>query len=158
VYVDDLLVTGTSQACVDGFFELISGLDVKNLGVVSKFLGICFETNEGQMVLDQHLLIEEVLKKFNMQEANPITLPIADGYELVSEKDEVLLPSRATPDQAVGVQDFQSLVGSLLWIARCTRPAILFAVHAATRKAHAPRLHDLKICRKYFVISREQKI
>jgi hypothetical protein len=67
---------------------------------------------------------------------------------VVKEEDEVLLPSKATPEQSVSIQDFQSIVGSLLWIARCTRPDILFAVHAATRRSHAPRLHDLKICRK----------
>ncbi|OWZ24742.1 Yokozuna [Phytophthora megakarya] len=32
---------------------------------------------------------------------------------------------------------FQSLVGSLLWLVRCARPDIAFAVHRVTRHAHA---------------------
>lgn len=40
------------------------------------------------------------------------------------------------------VKRFQSLVGSLLWIARTTRPDVAFAVYHASRKTHAPSLAD----------------
>ena len=46
------------------------------------------------------------------------------------------------------VRTFQSLVVSLLWVARCTRPDIAFAVHKATRQTHQPRLHDLKLSKR----------
>ncbi|CAI5727355.1 unnamed protein product [Peronospora destructor] len=39
VYVDDLLVAGTEQSDVDEFFEEMSLLSIKDLGVVNKFLG-----------------------------------------------------------------------------------------------------------------------
>jgi hypothetical protein len=39
-------------------------------------------------------------------------------------------------------------VGSLLWIARCTRPDIIFAVHAVTRKTHAPTEKDLAMVKQ----------
>ena len=38
VYVDDLLVTGTSPAVLKQFFLNIASLDIKDLGVVNKFL------------------------------------------------------------------------------------------------------------------------
>ena len=38
VYVDDLLVTSTLATMVDQFFEDLKTLDVKDLGVVHKFL------------------------------------------------------------------------------------------------------------------------
>ena len=38
VYVDDLLVTGTSPAVLEQFFLNIASLDIKDLGVVNKFL------------------------------------------------------------------------------------------------------------------------
>jgi hypothetical protein len=37
------------------------------------------------------------------------------------------------------------MAGALLWIARCTRPDIAFAVHQMTRRTHAPRMCDLKM-------------
>ncbi|KAG6579884.1 putative pol polyprotein [Phytophthora cinnamomi] len=39
VYVDDLLVTGTSVASVDKFLEAMNVLEVKDLGPVPNFLG-----------------------------------------------------------------------------------------------------------------------
>ena len=40
---------------------------------------------------------------------------------------------------------FRSLAGALLWIARCTRPDISFAVHRMTRQTHAPRTRDWQL-------------
>lgn len=54
-------MTATSQSRVD---DSMAVMDVKNLGIVSKFLGICFDMIEEGMSLNQELLIDEVLKKF----------------------------------------------------------------------------------------------
>jgi hypothetical protein len=43
------------------------------------------------------------------------------------------------------VRVFQSITGSLLWLARCTRPDVLFAVHKMTRKTHAPTKSHRKL-------------
>ena len=40
VYVDDLLVTGTNTTFVDQFFQDMHVLEVKDLGIVTKFLGM----------------------------------------------------------------------------------------------------------------------
>lgn len=40
VYVDDLLVTGTQQDALDAFFGELTGLAIKDLGTVSKFLSM----------------------------------------------------------------------------------------------------------------------
>ena len=40
VYVDDLLVTGTSQKRVEEFFDKAKELQIKNLGRLKKLLGI----------------------------------------------------------------------------------------------------------------------
>ena len=40
VYVDDLLVTGISKDAEDKFFKAMSALEIKDLGVVNKFLGL----------------------------------------------------------------------------------------------------------------------
>ncbi|RAW21862.1 hypothetical protein PC110_g21693 [Phytophthora cactorum] len=46
------------------------------------------------------------------------------------------------------IRGFQSLVGSLLWIARCTRSDISFTVHKATRRTHQPTMSDWKLAKK----------
>ncbi|KAI9921617.1 hypothetical protein PsorP6_002187 [Peronosclerospora sorghi] len=46
------------------------------------------------------------------------------------------------------VKNFQSLIGSLLWISRCSRPDIAYAVHRATRRTHAPTNFDWKTAKR----------
>lgn len=40
VYVGDLLMTGTKTTMINQFFKDMHALEVKNFGVVAKFLGI----------------------------------------------------------------------------------------------------------------------
>ncbi|CAI5724634.1 unnamed protein product [Hyaloperonospora brassicae] len=52
-YVDDLLVAGTSTSVVDRFFVSLSTLANKDLGEVSKFLGIRVTRDGSSYALDQ---------------------------------------------------------------------------------------------------------
>lgn len=63
------------------------------------------------------------------------------------EDDAALLETTSAGDGATIVA-FQSLVGSLLWVARCSTPDIAFAVHKATRQTHAPRVLDCKLAKR----------
>ena len=64
------------------------------------------------------------------------------------------MEAKALPTHGAGTAErpatksFQSLVGSLLWIARCSRPDIAFAVLRATRRSHAPSEYDMKLARR----------
>ncbi|DAZ98208.1 TPA: hypothetical protein N0F65_005340, partial [Lagenidium giganteum] len=46
------------------------------------------------------------------------------------------------------VVNFQSLVGSLLWITRFSRPDIPFAVHRFSRRTHAQTLRDWALAKR----------
>ncbi|KAG6572596.1 Integrase catalytic core protein [Phytophthora cinnamomi] len=148
VYVDDLLVTGTSNARVDAFFEDMAVLELKDLGVVSKFLGIGFEYDKDKgWLLEQRQAILGMLDKFGLSEASAVRVPIGGEHE--SDVDGELLPNDgAGSPQRPTVQTFQSLVGSLLWVARCTRPDIAYAVHRVTRRTHEPRVSDWRLAEK----------
>ena len=138
VYVDDLLVTGTEQSAVDEFFAEMSSLSIKDLGIVSKFLGLRIQLDDSTgYVLDQEVMIDQMIKEFGMKSANGVRTPIGDECNLEDEGDLDYLPARSNKDEP-SVKSFQSLVESLLWIARCTRPDICFAVHKATRQTHKP--------------------
>ncbi|OWY96906.1 putative mitochondrial protein [Phytophthora megakarya] len=123
VYVNDLLVTGTQQYAVDVFFDELKSLEIRDLGRAHKFLGMRIEYSD------------------------------KDGYDLDQEAtiDELLQALWVGESALIGtttVTTFQSLVGSLLWIARCTRPDIAFAVHKATRRTHAPTVADWKLAKR----------
>ena len=46
------------------------------------------------------------------------------------------------------IKAFQSLVRSLLWISRCTRPDIAFAVQKASRRIHQLTTMDYQLAKK----------
>jgi hypothetical protein len=59
-----------------------------------------------------------MLIKFKLQDANTARLPIGADYDGNKEDQEKL--TKYSKDGEVTVRDFQSLAGSLLWVARCT--------------------------------------
>jgi hypothetical protein len=52
IYVDDLLVTASSTHLVDKLFANLESLEVKNLGIVRKFLGIRVQFEDYSYALD----------------------------------------------------------------------------------------------------------
>jgi hypothetical protein len=82
--------------------------------------------------LDQETLIQEYLKTNDMAKAAPVTTPAC--LSTVPDQEELL--------SSTETKSFRTLAGGLLWLARCTRPDIAFAVHQLTRRTHSPRTTD----------------
>ncbi|KAG2995995.1 hypothetical protein PC121_g20298 [Phytophthora cactorum] len=145
VYVDNLLVTGTRQDAVDASFEELASLSIKNLGRAHKFLGmrVNYDDVNGYR-LDQELKIMDMLKEFGMEMAHSVRTLIGEEWSGESESNAELLPAAGSGETPT-ITKFQSLVGSLLWVARCTRPDIAFAVHKASRRTHCPTIADWKL-------------
>jgi hypothetical protein len=110
--------------------------DVKDLGEAEKFLGIKIESDtlRGHS-MSQRIMIESLINQFGLKNAKPVGTPIAEVVHAVEDMNLL---------DASDASLFRTLAGALLWIARCTRPDIGFAVHPMTRKTHAPRICDLK--------------
>jgi hypothetical protein len=98
--------------------------DKKDLGTVKKFLGIKADASQkAKIVMDQKQMIMDLLKEYHMENAHATRLPIGQDYDIA--EGGKLLPEKSNEEQAFSTKHFQSLVGSLLWIARCTRPDII---------------------------------
>ncbi|RAW26925.1 hypothetical protein PC110_g16669 [Phytophthora cactorum] len=82
IYVDDILVTATSENKVDRFFDDKQIVELKNLGVVSKFLGIAFHYDEEDgWAIDQEQVIQDMLLKFQLHKAVAARTPIGGGQD-----------------------------------------------------------------------------
>ena len=74
-----------------------------------------------------------------MSDANPTTIPIGDDcYEVVGDDSTLLQTTSASGGATINA--FQSLLGSLLWVERCSRPDIAFSVHKSDARAAGARL------------------
>uniref|UniRef100_A0AAV1ULI8 Reverse transcriptase Ty1/copia-type domain-containing protein n=1 Tax=Peronospora matthiolae TaxID=2874970 RepID=A0AAV1ULI8_9STRA len=105
------------------------GLEVKDLGLVTKFLGmgVSYDDKIGY-ALEQNRCIRELLATTGLDLANPTRTPTGEDQDGEGEGDLLPRGSGGTAKQPT-IATFQSLIGSLLWIARCTRPDIAFAVY-----------------------------
>lgn len=133
-HVDDGLGTSNSSR----FLKWVKGkiderFGIKDLGAVTKFLGIQFERHRKarRLWLHQGEYITYLLDEYGMLDCNPVTLPLdathpfgrpGDTYDVVLN-----LPSR-----------YRKLVGELLYLAVCTRPDISFAVNSLAQHNSNP--------------------
>ena len=130
-------MTSNDATLIKEFLVQMKAFDVKDLGIAAKFLGIKIEfETPGSYSMSQRAMILALIDQFGMKHAKPVGTPIAEVVP--SAEDMNLLQSTET-------SSYRTLAGALLWIARCTRPDISFAVHQMTRRTHAPRISDFKL-------------
>ena len=77
VYVDDLIIIGTSVTNMVKFMNLISKeFDMSHLGMLSYYLGIEVEQGRGYSELKKKAYAKEVLEKAGMLDCNPVKFPM----------------------------------------------------------------------------------
>ena len=137
VYVDDMLLAGKSEKCIDEIKSTLSKrFDMKDLGELNHFLGVQVEQNHknGTIWVGQPLYTEEVLKRFGMENCKQVATPVEAGVKL----------QKGTEDsERVDKSHYQSVVGSLLYLSTRTRPDIAFAVGLAARFCSDPTSQHL---------------
>ena len=82
-------------------------------GKIECFLGMQVSEDSEKITLDQETYIESVLEKFSTQDSNPSKTPAENNLKLVDATEG---------EQLVDETLNRRLVGSLLYIARRTRP------------------------------------
>jgi hypothetical protein len=119
VHVDDVLIVGHAPGVVHVKKEFSKLFDVRDLGDAAVFLGlqIVRDRAQGKLWLGQSKYIADVLQTYNMQDSVPRISPL-DANQQFSADGDVLADS---------VQ-YSGGVGSLLYLAVCTRPDISHAV------------------------------
>uniref|UniRef100_A0A0N5CAE9 Retrovirus-related Pol polyprotein from transposon TNT 1-94 n=1 Tax=Strongyloides papillosus TaxID=174720 RepID=A0A0N5CAE9_STREA len=132
IYVDDFLFIGKNESVIDECVgKLKEKLTLKYYGLIKenerrKFTGYHISRVNGAFKLDMVEKIEELLHQYpNIQESKT---PFYDKSEL--DESESLNDAE--------VKKFQSLLGSISYIAYNGRPDITFITAKIARKAHAP--------------------
>lgn len=123
LHVDDSMVFASSPEVMQQFKSFLeSQYDVKWTPSPSLYLGIRIQISEdGRLVgLVQDHYIESTLERFAMVNCKPVKSPLPHRTILSPGSD-------AEVTDAIGLP-YQSLVGSLGWIASTTRPDIAYAV------------------------------
>src|ERR1044072_6332114 len=138
LYVDDLLVTGSSLKEIEEFKNTMCGeFEMTDLGLLHYFLGMEFKKTRAGMVMHQKKYISELLKMFNMTGCNPVNVPVDLKSKL----------KRDDPSEAVDETLFKSIVGSLRFLCN-TRPDICYGVGVISRFMCSPRQVHMGVAKK----------
>jgi len=129
-YVDDIILTGPNAAQVTSKKKLfMDKWECRDLGECREFLCMRIEYQGGKTYLDQVPYLEKILKCFGMADAKAAQTPLPTGY-----KPE---PFDGTAMAALQSQ-YQSVIGSLLYLMLGTRPDLAFTVTQMAKFAHNP--------------------
>ncbi|CAL1353625.1 unnamed protein product [Linum trigynum] len=131
VYVDDLLLTGNDVAALTAFqTALAHKFSLKALGDVNYFLGIEVIPTATGYILSQHKYMTDILARFHMLDAAPVSTPLASSVSLTLH--DGTCPTDATR--------FRQVLGALQYLVY-TRPDIAFSINKLSQYMHSPSSH-----------------
>jgi hypothetical protein len=139
--------------------QLGSWFELVDLGPIHWLLGIKVERNENNrtLSLSQGAFIEKMVERFRLGNAHPISTPLDPGISLTDTQS----PTHSSEIEEMRNIPYKQLIGSLLYIARMTRPDITFAVSLLSRfMANPGRIHweAAKRVLKYLKGTKEMKL
>ena len=130
VYVDDVLVTGSStELIMHTKKDLKTRFEMTDSGKCAFVLGIeLLDGADGSVTLCQRRYVDDILKRFGMDSCKAVTSPVDMSSRLVSS-------NAATKVDA----PFREAVGALMHLSTATRPDIIFAVGYVSRFMEKPQ-------------------
>lgn len=130
LYVDDIKIISQSTAYLKELTAVIGARLPVKCNDQDLFLGIRIRSDDktGKTYLDQTKQIDDLLQSYKMADCNPVATPVEPNSKL----------SKTTDKDDVADFPYNELLGSLLWIARATRPDILYAVGQCSKHIIRP--------------------
>ncbi len=128
VYVDDCLIVGRKDKVTYVIKEIGKLYAIKKLGIAKKYLGCEIErdTKKGSLMLYQKEYIKGIKTSYRI-DPREVKTPMISGK--LSESNE----------EEVDLKEYQSLVGTLLYASKSTRPDIANAVRNASQNMVNPK-------------------
>ena len=92
LYVDDLLITDNNENAINMFKgQMMNEFEMSDLGLLNYFLGIEFKVTQYGTMMHQSKYAKNLLKRFNMQQSNPVGTPVDVRLVLKNHIDEDLV-------------------------------------------------------------------
>ena len=128
LYIDDMLIFSTNMiGIVETKRYLISIFKIKYLCEVDTILDIKVKKYSSGYALNQSYYIEKMLDKFKHLNINKANTPFDSSMKL-----------NDYCDKAVAQLEYDSVIGSLMYVMHCTRPNIAFVICKLSRYTSKP--------------------
>ncbi|CAM9798397.1 unnamed protein product, partial [Heterosigma akashiwo] len=145
VYVDDLVVSGSSPALVSDFKQsLASKYDLTDQGELTQILGIKVVRDKRNkcFYLSQTSFIKDALTKFGLDYLPACATPMDHTVDLT--------PTPGFKAKLSDANMYRSMVGTLAWVANWTRPELAFTVHKLQPTQHDPEPKHFEAAERAF--------
>lgn len=128
VYVDDIIITGSSTSLVMGFIHVLATrFSLKEPTDLVYFLGVEATRTTSGLHLMQRKYIIDLLTKTKMLDAKPVTTPMAVSPKLTLKSGSSIADPR----------EYRTIIGSLQYLS-FTRPDIAYSVNRLSQFMHCP--------------------
>ncbi|KAJ9705826.1 hypothetical protein PVL29_003772 [Vitis rotundifolia] len=126
VYVDDIIITGSSDSLIQQFIASLSHrFSLKDLGPLYFFLGVEASRTSSGIYLSQRKYIRDLLVKTTMDEAKAISTPMSSTETLLLHDGYL----------ACDATEYRQVLGSLQYLS-LTRPNVSFVVNKLSQYMH----------------------
>ena len=123
IYVDNIIFGSTNQDFCEEFRKMMANeFEMSMIGELSYFLGLQIKQLKSGTFVSQGKYVKDMLKKFGMNKAKPISTPIGTNGNLDSDASGNMV------DQKL----YWSTIGSLLYVI-VSRPDAMFSVCMCAR-------------------------
>lgn len=123
IFVDDILIIGNNQNIIQ---KLKEEFQAKEMGNISKFLGMEIAHTKQGMEIKQTQIIDKILLKFHMEDCKGSNTPMEVGLKI--NQDEETLTN----------VPYRELIGSLMYLATISRPDIAYSTGFLSRYMNYP--------------------
>lgn len=138
VYVDDLIFIGNDNMMIAKFkSSMKQEFDMTDLGKMKYFLGVEVIQKKEGIFITQKKYAQDLLEKFNLEDANAVKNPIVPGSKL-SKKGE---------GAKVDATLYKQLIGSLMYITP-TRPDLMYVVCLLSRYMADPSEQHMQAAKR----------
>lgn len=118
IWVDDLIIATNNMTSLEQVKAMLSNrFKMKDLGRLKHFLGIDFTQSDDSVTMSQQRYAEKILDRFDMQECRTRDTPCEQKVDYTDDAPKM-----------TDVRKYREAVGSLIYLATCTRPDLCFVV------------------------------
>lgn len=131
LYVDDGLVVAETQETFNMVINYLKGSFEISVCKLEVFVGLQVVRDRANrsIFLHQESYVNQILSRFNMKNANSVSIP--------ADPQTVLIPNEDN-EKIFSTMPYREAVGSLLFLATVSRPDICFAVSTVSRHVNNP--------------------
>ena len=130
LYVDDIIITGLDYELINSIYKIKNKFSISKCEPINYILGIKVEQDNFNYTISQKAYIENLLSKYNISNTKKCKTPCT-GENYKSKNNNLF-------NKTI----YKSAIGSLIHLAKCSRPDISFAVNNAARYCESPTISD----------------